>query len=59
MVVMNTMRFFACDPHSAGPHTIVAMREKLTQEFEPTQLEVADPMGDQSSVQIFIVSEKF
>ena len=35
------------------------MQKKLEEEFEPTQCEVSDPYGDASSVQIFIVSEKF
>ena len=37
----------------------MAMREKLQAEFNPTQCEVNDPFGDASSVQIFVVSEKF
>ena len=53
------MRFFACDPHTAGPQTVLTMREKLQAEFEPTKCEVVDPYGDASSIQIFIVSEKF
>ena len=53
------MRFFACDGSTGGPETLTAMREKLQAEFNPTQCEVIDPYGDVSSVQIFIVSEKF
>ena len=53
------VRLFACDGSTGGPHTIIAMREKLQQHFQPTQCEVVDSYGDASSVQIFIVSDKF
>ena len=53
------MRYFACDPSTAGPDTLRAMREKLEKEFEPIKCEIVDPFGDQSSVQILIVSDKF
>ena len=54
-----TLRYFACDPSTAGPDTLRSMREKLEKEFEPIKCEIVDPFGDQSSVDIIIVSEKF
>ena len=51
--------FGGCDPSTATPQTILDMQAKLQKEFEPVQCEVQDPLGDQSHVQIFIVSEKF
>ena len=35
------------------------MREKLAKEFEPDEIQVVDPYGDCSSVQIYIVSSNF
>ena len=56
---MWAMRSFACDPSTAGPATLQSIREKLAKEFEPLECEVVDPYGDCSSIQIFVVSEKF
>ena len=38
---------------------MVDMRQKLMSEFDPSSCDIKDPFGDQSSVQIFIVSDKF
>ena len=35
------------------------MEQKLKEEFNPDRIEVRDTHGDASSVQIFIVSDKF
>ena len=58
-LVSLSTRAFACDASTAGPETIQAMKDKLQKEFQPVMLEVSDPFGDASSVEIKIVSDKF
>ena len=52
-------RHFACDGSTGGPEVLEAMEKKLKEEFNPVDCKIVDPYGDVSSVQIFIVSEKF
>ena len=50
---------FACDPHQGGAEIIPAMEKKLNEKFEPVECQIVDPYGDQSSIQIRVVSEAF
>ena len=59
LMMQTQFRSFACDPSTATGATIQQMKEKLSKEFEPIHVDVIDHMGDASSVQINVISDKF
>ena len=58
LMQVQRMRFSGCDPHEGGVD-IGAMEKKLKDKFDAVECQVVDPYGDQSSIQIRVVSEAF
>ena len=58
LVQVQQMRY-GCDPHEGGLDLVPSMEKKLQDKFDPVECKVIDAYGDQSSIQIRVVSEKF